>query len=118
MRRSPMRTESSGHKLSEAESGGEPACSFGPDGFVCRNVEMTRFSGMLSTLMDRPVMDSTGLTGTYDFTLRFPGSEEGKTAIREWLSSSIFADIEKQLGLRLEPDKGSVDYLIVDYAEK
>jgi uncharacterized protein (TIGR03435 family) len=108
----------SGPKLSEAAAEGEPACSFGPSGFVCSNVEMTRFSGMLSTLMDRPVLDSTGLTGSYDFTLKFLGSQEGKTAIVEWLSSSIFADIEKQLGLRLEPDKGPVEYLMVDHAEK
>jgi uncharacterized protein (TIGR03435 family) len=108
----------SGPKLSEAAAGGEPACSFGPGGFACGDVEMTRFSGMLSTLMDRPVLDSTGLTGSYDFTLKFPGSQEGKAAIAEWLSSSIFADIEKQLGLRLEPDKGPVEYLIVDHVEK
>jgi uncharacterized protein (TIGR03435 family) len=108
----------SGPKLSEAAAEGEPMCSFGPSGFVCQNVEMTRFTGMLSTLMDRPVLDSTGLTGSYDFTLRFQGSQEGKAAVVEWLSSSIFADIEKQLGLRLESDKGAVDYLIVDHAEK
>jgi uncharacterized protein (TIGR03435 family) len=114
----------SGPKLSEAAAGGEPACSFGADGFVCRNVEMTRFSGMLSTLMDRPVLDSTGLTGSYDFTLRSPGvqpgqvTQEGKAAIGEWLSSSIFVDIEKQVGLRLEPDKAPVEYLMVDHAEK
>jgi uncharacterized protein (TIGR03435 family) len=111
----------SGPRLSDAAAGGEPACSFGPDGFVCRNVEMTRFTGMLSMLMDRPVLDSTGLTGSYDFTLRFEGGQtvqEGKAAFVEWLSSSIFADIEKQLGLRLEPDKGPVEYLMVDHAEK
>jgi uncharacterized protein (TIGR03435 family) len=108
----------SGPKLPEAAAGGEPACSFGLDGLVCRNVEMTRFSGMLSTLMDRPVLDSTGLTGSYDFTLKFQGSQEGKAAIVEWLSSSVFGDIEKQLGLRLEQDKGPVEYLIVDHAEK
>jgi uncharacterized protein (TIGR03435 family) len=108
----------SGPKLQEAAAAGEPMCSFGPNGFVCQNVEMTRFTGMLSTLMDRPVLDATGLAGSYDFTLKFQGSQEGKAAVVEWLSSSIFADIEKQLGLRLEADKGAVDYLIVDHAEK
>jgi uncharacterized protein (TIGR03435 family) len=111
----------SGPKLREAAAGGEPMCSFGPNGFVCQNVEMTRFTGMLSMLMDRPVVDATGLAGSYDFTLRFEGGQpgqEGKAAVAEWLSSSIFPDIEKQLGLRLESDKGAVDYLIVDHAEK
>ena len=111
----------SGPKLLEAEAGGEPLCSFGPNGFVCRNVAMTRFTGMLSTLLDRPVLDATGLAGYYDFTLRFQGGQpgqEGKAAVVEWLSSSIFTDIEKQLGLRLEADKGAVDYLMVDHVEK
>jgi len=114
-------TGKSGPKLQEAAAEGEPVCSFGPDGFVCHNVEMTRFTGMLSTLMDRPVLDATGLAGSYDFTLRFKGGltpQEGKAAVIEWLSSSIFPDIEKQLGLRLEADKGAVDYLMVDRVEK
>jgi uncharacterized protein (TIGR03435 family) len=112
----------SGPKLREAAAPeGEPMCSFGPSGFVCQNVEMTRFTGMLSMLMDRPVLDATGLAGSYDFTLRFEGVQPGqelKTAVMEWLSSSFFADIEKQLGLRLQADKGAVDYLIVDHVEK
>jgi bla regulator protein BlaR1 len=82
---------------------------------------MTRFSGMLSMLMDRPVLDLTGLTGSYDFTLKIQSEQpgpEGKAALAEWFSSAIFSEIEKQLGLRLEADKGPVDYLIVDHVEK
>jgi uncharacterized protein (TIGR03435 family) len=111
----------SGPRLPKAEGEGEPMCSFGADGLICRNVEMTRFSGMLSMLMDRPVLDLTGLTGSYDFTLKIQSEQpgpEGKAALAEWFSSAIFSEIEKQLGLRLEADKGPVDYLIVDHVEK
>lgn len=114
-----------GPKFQEGEVGGDPVCSFGLEGFVCRNVEMTKFAGLLSqyiggqTDAKRPVLDSTGLTGHYDLTLRLPGGEAGgKAALLDWLSDSIFSDIEKQLGLRLAADKGPVEYLVVDHIEK
>jgi bla regulator protein blaR1 len=114
-----------GPKFQEGEAGGEPMCSFGLEGFVCHNVEMTKFAGLLSqyiggqTDAKRPVLDSTGLTGHYDLRLRLPGSEAGgKAALLEWLSDAIFSDIEQQLGLRLAADKGPVEYLVVDHIEK
>jgi uncharacterized protein (TIGR03435 family) len=36
----------------------------------------------------------------------------------EWLTSSMFADIQRQLGLQLVSDKASVDYVVVDHVEK
>jgi bla regulator protein BlaR1 len=109
----------SGPKFQEAEAKGEPICSFGLDGFVCRNVEMARFARMLSQYMDRPVLDSTGLTASFDFTLSLQGGQAGgKATLVDWFSSSIFSDIERQLGLRLEADKGQVDYLVVDHVEQ
>jgi uncharacterized protein (TIGR03435 family) len=35
-----------------------------------------------------------------------------------WSSSSIFTQIQKQLGLRLEADKAPVEYLVIDHLEK
>jgi uncharacterized protein (TIGR03435 family) len=110
-----------GPRLKEAVGGGEPACSFGLGGITCHNIELARFCGMLSMTMDRPVLDLTELKGSYDFTLKFQGGQadaQTKAALVEWFSSSIFGDIEKQLGLRLEADKSPVDYLIVDHVEK
>jgi uncharacterized protein (TIGR03435 family) len=105
-----------GPKLRESPSEGEPSGALGPTGFVCHNVEMARFASMLSGRMDRPVVDLTGLKGSYDFKLT-PGlaPDAEKTALSEWFSSSVFTDIRKQLGLQLQPDKSPVDYLIVDH---
>ncbi len=75
---------------------------------------MARFASMLSIHMDRPVIDRTGLDGTFDFTLKCSIVESGKSALTEWFATSIFADLQRQLGLELRPDKASVDYLIVD----
>ena len=104
-----------GQKLEAAESDGEPSGALGPNGFVCRNLEMARFASMLSVHMDRPVVDRTGLNETYNFALKPTApSDGGKGALSEWFSISIFADLQKQLGLEFRADKASVDYLIVD----
>jgi uncharacterized protein (TIGR03435 family) len=109
----------SGSKLHESAAEGEPSGALGLYGFVCRNVEMARFASMLSVRMDRPVVDLTGLKGSYDFTLKsnLP-TEAEKAALSEWFSSSIFTDIQRQLGLQLETDKAPVDYLVVDHVEQ
>jgi bla regulator protein BlaR1 len=109
----------SGSKLLESAAEGEPSGALGLNGFVCRNLEMARFASMLSVRMDRPVVDLTGLKGSYDFTLKsnLP-TETEKTALSDWFSSSIFTDIQRQLGLQLETDKAPVDYLVVDHVEQ
>lgn len=59
----------------------------------------------------RTVLDKTGLTDNYDFTLQWtPGESRGKSA--------IITAIQEQLGLKLEPQKGSRDVLVIDDAEK
>ena len=63
------------------------------------------------------MIDETGLAGVYSFTLRFtpdpkPGVPEESDA------PSIFAALQEQLGLKLEPQKGPVEILVIDHAEK
>lgn len=89
------------------------------------NTDMWSFAGTLAGRMGRPVLDLTGLQGPYDFTLRLdvteglatddPGLKDKSS---DWSFSSIVTDIEKQLGLRLESDKASVETLVVDHAER
>jgi uncharacterized protein (TIGR03435 family) len=112
-----------GPKFQESKNtDGEPSVVIGPRGFVFRNTEMPRFAGVLSMYQDRPVIDRTGLTGVYDFTLSAPeqlqATVEAKRSFMEWLTSSMFADIQRQLGLQLVSDKASVDYIVVDHVEK
>ncbi len=71
----------------------------------------------------RPVLDKTGLTGTYDFTLKFrpqlppDASTEGMSPETQSLPS-IFTALKDQLGLELIPQKGPVETLVIDHAEK
>lgn len=66
-------------------------------------------------MVDRPVLDRTGLTGQYNFLLQWTPDAGGATLPE---GPSIFTAIEEQLGLQLKSGKGSVEYLIVDHAEK
>jgi uncharacterized protein (TIGR03435 family) len=128
-----------GPKLHESAGEGEP--DFAParnGGAVCRNMTMLEFSRNLTGRMGRVVLDQTGLTGRYDFTLeldRTPGPSQIQEALasssdpaaakralgaamNDWSTSSIFSDIQAQLGLKLEADKSPVDSLVVDRVEK
>jgi uncharacterized protein (TIGR03435 family) len=110
-----------GPKLQESVGGGESTGGLGPGGFAFHNVEMARFSGILSGFMGRPVVDQTELTGSYDITLKIEGADKAapdKAALADWLSSSIFTVIQKQLGLQLQADKAPVDYLVIDHVEQ
>ena len=65
--------------------------------------------------VDRPVIDKTGLTGTYDYKLEW-GNDAAAHADPEVMS--IFTAMHEQLGLKLEPGKAQVQVLVVDRAEK
>ena len=72
--------------------------------------------------VDRPVLDKTGLTGTYDFAIEFTPQIEGSTppgAVqqRDLTGPTAVEAIRDQLGLRLEPQTGPIDFLIIDYVE-
>ncbi len=61
----------------------------------------------------RPVIDKTGLNGFWNFTLTY--SPEQNVADQ---GASIFTALQEQLGLRLAPDRTTIDQLIVDHAER
>lgn len=69
----------------------------------------------------RAVVDKTGLTGGYDFTLRWTSDPPSSAAAAaddsnaQW--PSLFTALEEQLGLKLTPEKQPIDILVVDSAE-
>jgi uncharacterized protein (TIGR03435 family) len=84
--------------------------------FMTRNVKL-----------DRPMIDRTGITGRYDFTLDWtPGDSQfggtgGKLAPPPENSGtlpSLYTAIQEQLGLRLEATKAAADVLVIDRVEK
>lgn len=66
--------------------------------------------------VDRPVLDKTGLTGRYDFSLEYTrGNPEG--AANDDAYGSIFAAVQN-LGLKLAPAKEQAEVLVIDHAER
>lgn len=65
---------------------------------------------------DRPVIDKTELEGFYDFTLEWtPATTEGDPAAS---GQAIYTAMEQQLGLKLQPEKMPIEFLVIDHAEK
>ena len=83
--------------------------------FVGSNASMRAISGALSSMVEAPVVDKTGLIGTYNYTLQFgrPWSEHDPES---W--PSIFTAVQEQLGLKLEAVHESVPNLVVDHITK
>jgi uncharacterized protein (TIGR03435 family) len=74
---------------------------------TARCYSMTRLADIL-TVFWNPVMDKTGLTGDYDFRLTWNDTD----------GPSVFSAVQEQLGLKLEPQKVPLSYLIIDSAQK
>lgn len=84
---------------------------------------ISTFSGLGS--LGRPVIDQTGLTGTYDWYIEFlpdlpPGLPPGAVIDGrppDAAGPSFLDAIRNQLGIKLTPQKGPYDYLITDHIE-
>jgi bla regulator protein blaR1 len=75
----------------------------------------------LSRILHRTILDETGLSGTYDFTLKLPdGVKPGidEPSLPETSKAAIFAVLEQQLGLKLELRKASMEVFVIDHVEK
>jgi uncharacterized protein (TIGR03435 family) len=84
-------------------------------------------NGLQSNILDKPVVDQTGLTGRYDFQLRFTpdatqvanfGGLEPANAADLDAPPDIFTAFEQQLGLKLQPTKAVVDVMVIDRIER
>jgi bla regulator protein blaR1 len=112
----------SGPKLQTAsDSCGEDGCiGVAPGEFFARYATMDTIAATLSNMLDRPVLDQTGLPGRYDFRMRYdPSSVKPFNSQSTQRFSpdppSIFFAIQ-YLGLKLEPRSAAVEILVVDSA--
>jgi len=136
-----------GPKLQEAKSDATyPNGIKGPDGvaragmmrmgqgeLTAQGVPLANLVGSLSRRLGRTVIDKTGLTGNYDFTLHWTpdesqgpmlkgadGGPQGANNAAQPDSSgpSIFTALQEQLGLKLESQKSLVEIIVIDQVEK
>jgi len=87
---------------------------------------------VLSPLVGRTILDKTGLIGSYDYTLKWTpddnsplppdgpqgGPPPGGDPLPDANGPSLFTAIQEQLGLKLEPQKGPVDVIVIDHIEQ
>lgn len=89
-----------------------------------RNATMGDFVSVLQrAVLDRPVVDKTGLPGRYDFDLQWAPDEtqfggEVPVAPANAQSPPFFTAIREQLGLRLVATRGPVEALVIDHVER
>jgi len=127
----PGDTYSNGVKGPDGHAGA--GMMFGGNGTLTgQGVPLVNLVRFLTRALGRTVIDKTGLTSKYDFTLKWTeerqapmfkgteGSQPGTGGISAPESSgpSIFTAVQEQLGLKLESGKGPVDILIIDHVEK
>jgi len=94
--------------------------------FAARNASMRDLAGELGAFLDRQVVDRTGISGRYDFTLfwtidefqsarlqAFPLPERGNAE-----APNLFTAIQEQLGLKLDTATAPADVLVIDRIER
>jgi uncharacterized protein (TIGR03435 family) len=96
-----------------------------PAGLKGQGVTLDNFSKMLDRVLDRPVINKTGITGKFDINLEFAVDETtsglrsigDNPVVMNQDRPSIFTTI-KQLGLKLEPAKGPHEFIVIDHVER
>jgi uncharacterized protein (TIGR03435 family) len=124
-----IRVGRDGHKLTKTEAQGDtPALFFRrPGDLPARNATMRDFAGVLqAAVMDRPVIDQTGIEGRYDFTLRWTPDQFQFGGLGANLPPppdnadlpNLYEAFQQQLGLRLETDRAPAEVFVIDKVEK
>jgi len=128
-----MTVGKNGQKLTPTQLTGSslPGVGFGP---AAGGLTMNVLNGSMLTLaavlqmvvLDRPVVDQTGITGKFDFNvtflpddsqfngrpMRLPPTDSAEAA------PNLFDAMQQQLGLKLTAEKTAVDVLVIDKVEK
>lgn len=73
---------------------------------------------LLHEATGRSVLDKTGLTGRYDFELRWAPQNVSPNDVSNESLADIFTAVREQLGLKLEPANAPLDVLIIDHVER
>jgi bla regulator protein blaR1 len=116
-----------GSKMKEFKPPGDPATNglryTGRGHLEAHGSSMEFTVSVLSQQVGRTILDKTGLTGKYDYTLEWEpddappiaGNDNGLPV--DSSKASIFTALQEQLGLKLEPEKAPISVLVIDRIE-
>jgi uncharacterized protein (TIGR03435 family) len=82
------------------------------DGMAGENISMPILASRLSRYLRRPVLDKTGITGFFDFKFVYAAEEPHPDVVSAILASA------QGIGLKLESNRGPVETIIIEHAEK
>jgi uncharacterized protein (TIGR03435 family) len=95
---------------------------------MVENATVTEFTGYLQfVVLDRPVVDQTGVSGRYDFTVTFTPEDSqfngrppkgSPPPDGTELAPDLYSAIEQQLGMKLSAEKTQVDVIAIDHVDK
>ncbi len=106
-----------GPHLAEAKSSG-PSIQGRPGQLTCKKVSMKMFAERtLAQRLGRNVVDKTGVAGDFDFEIKYV-EDRGAAATADVSGPDFLTAMQEQLGLKLESQKGPVQIIVVDHAEK
>jgi uncharacterized protein (TIGR03435 family) len=86
-----------------------------------QRITSSDLAGWLSGEMGRTVLDKTGLTGKYEFTLQYTREQDELQPASNRPDSTfppLLTAIQQQLGLKLESGKGAVEVIVIDHVER
>jgi uncharacterized protein (TIGR03435 family) len=99
----------------------------GPDSHistVAKSQPLSHLTNMLGNALGHPVIDKTGLTGKFDYTIDFkfvfPAQPEAEAAapVASDPGPDIASAVQQQLGLKLVPGRAKLDVLVIDSAAR
>jgi uncharacterized protein (TIGR03435 family) len=116
-------------KKNEDDPSGLPSLFFQQLGVLSvHNATIAEFAGIMqSAVLDRPVVDQTGLQGKWDFILKWTPDESQFAGLGIKVPPPseaadapppLFTAIQEQIGLKLNAEKAPVPVLVIDHIEK
>jgi uncharacterized protein (TIGR03435 family) len=107
-----LKLQSAKNKDDRPWVGGIPNGMITGNGIAGINISMPLLATRLSRYLERPVLDQTGLQGSFDFKFEYASDDPHPDVV-----SSILTSIQA-LGLKLESSKGPVETIVIDHAER
>jgi uncharacterized protein (TIGR03435 family) len=118
-------TGKSGLKAKRSQPNAESRSNSSREAIDAEACGMRQLAQKLSEVIHLPVADLTGVEGEFDFQLKWtPDDMQAKPPLGGDKPTdltngpSVFAALQEQLGLKLEPRKVATEVLVIDHAEK
>ena len=110
----------SGFKLKPVEPGGSSTDSEGGrvQTLTATKISMAKLTDFVARRLGEAVVDKTGIDGVYDFNLRWTNDDQNPDGVDSAAASSLFAALQETLGLRLQPQRVPVEFVVVDHVER